>query len=201
MRSVIVLLLILFTSEALADRVVRLQPINTDEAPDECHALLPRVNAVSLAQQLAGRIELASCVADHAIIPIELDVGAESVVLIDELICPAFTLLDQVMANGDAATKIAALRLKAEIYTRMGARMMATVPAPANMSGRAAARHDTLRRSTLEMIEPWEDLGRVTHQRIVDIARVHPELQRNKAVLVAVNDSERKLATPIAMRE
>lgn len=200
MRSFIVLSLMLLAPGAFAAPTARLLPINENEAPDPCHSILVRVNAPSLAQQLAGRIELASCVADQAIVPIELNDEPESVAIIDELVGPAFTLLDQVMANGDAATKIAALRVKADIYARMSARMLATVTMPANMSGKAAARYDTRRRIVREWIEPWQDHGRMTHERIVVIARAHPQLQRNKVVQLAINDSERKLATPIATR-
>ncbi len=200
MRSFIVVSLILLASEAVAAPRTRLPPINDDEAPGPCHTILERVNAPGLPQQLAGRIELASCVADQAIFPIELSDERESVAIIEELVGPAFHLLDQVMAAGGAATKIAALRVKADIYTRMGARMMATVTVPTNMSGKAAEQYDTRRRIVRELIEPWQDHGRVTHERIVVIARAHPELQRNKVVQLAINDSERKLATPIATR-
>jgi hypothetical protein len=168
-----------------------LPPINAEETPELCRSSLPRVNAPALADQIAGRIELASCVADAAFAPLALTDRPESVVVLDEMVGPAFVLLDEAMSRGDAAAKIAALRVKADIYARMGARMIATVP-PQN----AHRRHDVE-----VMIEPWQVRARRTHQRIVDIGDAHPELQNDPAARLAILDSERKAATPIAQRD
>lgn len=168
--------------------VVGLPPITAEETPERCYASLPRVNGANLDDQIAGRIDLASCVADEALAPLELTDQPESVAVIAEIVGPAFVLLDEAMSRGGAAARVTALHLKGDIYRRMSARMMATAP-PARAS------------LVARWVEPWDARARQTHQAVVDLGNEHPELLEEPATRVAIFDSERKLAVPVAARE
>lgn len=175
-----------------------LAPIVLDETTERCRPIAKRAAVSSLAQQLSARIALAGCVADARIAPLSLIDGQESVLAIEEAVLPAFALLDGVIGAGDASVKIMALRAKADLYSAMAVKMMATVPAPVNTSPEAAALRET-RRSIVEgMVVPWRERSRESHQAIVELGRKHPELAKNPVVQTSIRDSEQALAQQVA---
>ncbi|CAN5878396.1 hypothetical protein BH11MYX3_BH11MYX3_27270 [soil metagenome] len=186
-----------------APPAVTLTPIVVDDTPERCRSLAKRANAPSVTQGLSARIALAGCVAEAAMQPLSLIDGEESVLAVEEAVKPGFELLDLVVDKGDASAKIMALRAKADLYTQMSAKMMNTVPPPANTSAEAAALRETRRQIVDGMVQPWRDRQREAHQQIIGLNRAHPELIKNPVVQTAVRDSERQLAQlgqPVASR-
>ena len=180
-----------------------LSPIVVEDTPERCRSIAKRANVPSVAQGLSARIALAGCLADAAMQPLSLIDGEESMLAIDEAVKPGFEMLDLVVDKGDAATKIMALRAKADLYTQMSAKMLNTVPPPANTSAEAAALRETRRQIVGQMVQPWRDRQREAHQAIVGLNRAHPELIKNPVVQAAVRDSQRQLAQlgqPVAVR-
>ena len=56
-----------------------------------------------------------------------------------------------------------------------------------------------MRRQTLDaQLEPWRDAAGRSFQRVVELARVHPELADRPAVRTAVRDSQQRLKGPAA---
>ena len=178
-----------------------LPPITVEETPERCYESLERVNAPTLDEQVSGRIDLASCVADEALAPLELTDQPESVIVIDEMMGPAFWLLDEAMSRGDTAVRVAALRTKADIFGRMGTRMLATVAPSRSATFDAALQRERRLQIVGRMVEPWEERARQTHAQIVALGDAHPELLQDPAAQLAILDSERRLAIPIATRE
>jgi hypothetical protein len=158
-----------------------------DELPDACAPMLGRVNAPGPHHLLAW-VDLARCVARSAIAQLELDDSPDSVALLEEMTSPSFVLLDHVTRRAAAATTIEALHAKADIYGRMGDRMLATV---------SRADRDRVE----QMIEPWNERARAVYRKIIALGDAHPELSWNPGVRLAIRDSERHLAAPIATRE
>jgi hypothetical protein len=182
------------TVSAAPPATVALSPIVLDETTARCKPLAKRASVPSLAQQLAARIALASCIADARIGPLSLIDGQESVLAIEEAVQPAFAMLDGVIEAGDASVKVMALRAKADLYATMCMKMMNTVPAPANTTPEAASLRETRRQIVDGMIMPWHDRSREAHRAVVDLGKKHPELVKNPVVQTAIRDSERQLA-------
>jgi len=154
-----------------------------------------------MVQQLSARIALAGCISDARMQPLQLIDSQESILALEEANAPAFALLDNVIEVGDANAKIMALRAKAQLYTAMGAKMALTVPPATDNSPEAMALKDTRKQIVDGMMQPWRDRGREMHTMIVQLGRVHPELQRNPVAQTTIRESERQLAIPVATRE
>ena len=170
------------------------------ELPEPCEPMLDRVNARG-PQRLPAWVELARCVANAAIAQLELDDSADSVALLEEMTGPSFVLLDHVTGKADVATKISALRAKADLYTQMGGLMLATVAQPTTSRAKAWRHYEARRAKIEDMIEPWNERATATHRRIVALGEAHPELASNPEVRLAIRNSERQLSVPIATRE
>lgn len=177
-----------------------LATIVIEDLPERCKPIAKRANVPSRAQQLTGRIALASCLADARASGLELIDGQESVIALEQAAEQSFAMLDNVAEVGDAGVKVSALRAKADLYTTLAAKLAATVPPALDATPESAALHDMRRQIVDGMIQPWRDRNREAHQAIVDLARAHPELARNPVAQTAIRDSERVLAVPVATR-
>lgn len=173
---------------------VSLAPIVLDDTTQRCKPLLKRASVPALAQALSGRIALAACIADARMAALSLIDGQESVLAIEDAVQPAFAMLDSVIDAGDASTKIMALRAKADLYSGMCMRMLNTVPATANTTPEAASLRETRRQIVDGMMTPWHERTRETHQAIVGLGKMHPELAKNPVVQTAIHESQRQLA-------
>lgn len=178
----------------------QLATIVIEDLPERCKLLAKRASVPSLAQQLTGRIALATCLADARQSSLELIDGQESVLALEAASEQAFAMLDNVVDVGDASVKIIALRAKADLYSALVTKMLMTVPPRADASAESQALQDTRRQIVEGMVQPWRDRGRELHQTIVELGRTHPELAKNPVAQTAIRDSERQLAVPVATR-
>lgn len=188
----------LLTPVAFAERAPPLAPIVERDTPERCRPLAKRANVPEVSQAMSARIALAGCIADARVAELSLIDGQESMLAIDAVVAPPLALLDSVIEAGDPSTKIMALRAKADLYTQLAAKMMNTVPAPANTSPEAATLRELRRQIVDAMVMPWREQVRAAHQTIVDLGRAHPELIRNPVVQGAIQNSERELAIALA---
>jgi hypothetical protein len=180
---------------------VQLAPIDVAALPVPCKPLVAKAQSPTLSVALPARVSLASCIAEHAIAPLELcDCGA-SIAAIDAAAAPAIALLDDVVTNGDPASQAIAEHTEGQLYAGFVIRMMATLPALGPTATEAEIALRDMRKQTLELqLAPWREAAMTSFQHVVEIARAHPELTKNPVVATAVRDSERRLAAEVATR-
>lgn len=176
-------------------------PFALDETTRRCQPLAKRASIGTVPQALSARVLLASCIADARIAVLSLIDGQESVLAMEEAVEPAIAMLDGVIAAGDPGLKISALHAKADLYGRMAAKMMDTVPPPANTTPEAAALRETRREIIAGMLGAWRDHIQGAHQAIVDLGRKHPALAKNPVAQATIRESERVLAEQVARAE
>jgi hypothetical protein len=181
--------------------LVQLAPIDLTAIPEACKPLAKRVLAPRLADALAARISLASCMAERAIAPLQLCDCADSVVAIDGAAKPALALLDDVIANGDAVMQVLAEHAVGRLYDGFAARMMATLPAIAAAASESEIALRDMRKQTLEaQLAPWREAALASFEHVIELAKAHPALTRTPATATAVRDSQQRLAAEVASR-
>ena len=177
-----------------------LTPVNAEEVPEACRDLAKMASSPSKYAALSARISLASCLADHAMKPLVLCDCEQSVHEIEEAAAPSLALLDEVFAAGDATTKILARHARGEMLSSFVARMLATVPPPPNGTSEALALRDLRLDLVQPLVEPWRAKARSAHEEVDRLAKAHPQLAKNQAIVAAVRTSRDRLAQGVAKR-
>jgi len=179
----------------------RLTPIDPSTVPAPCQPLAKQALAATPVA-LSARISLATCLADRAVAPLTLCDCGESILAVDTATEPALALLDEVIDADDPPSQAIAEHAEGELYAGLAVRLLATLPAlqPGASADEIALRE--MRRRTLDaQLEPWREAASHAFQRVVELARAHPELADDRAVAAAVRDSQRRLAAePAAAR-
>jgi hypothetical protein len=198
MRPFVLISLGLLAATAHADRTpkspaVNLSPILLDEIPERCRPIAKQASASNLAVALGARISLANCIAPEAIAPLQLCDCADSIIALDEAVAPAITLLDEVAAAGDPHNSLLAEHARAELYSGMRIRMAKTIPTPDSTEESFALRD--ARQALLEaQLAPWTEAIAAASERIVEIAKANPRLEKHPVVKSAVEASKQRLA-------
>lgn len=174
-------------------------PIDPSAVPEACRALAQRAVAPGPAA-LSARISLAVCMADRAVAPLALCDCGESILAVDTAAEPALALLDEVIDVGDPASQVIAEHAEGELHAGFAVRLLATLPALRPDASPAEVALREMRRQTLDaQLAPWRDAATRSFQRVVELARAHPELADHTAVKTAVRDSQERLTRqPIA---
>jgi len=171
-----------------------LTPIDPSAVPAGCLPLAKQAQAASPAA-LSARISLAICLADRAVAPLALCDCGESILAVDTATEPALALLDEVIDAGDPASQAIAEHAEGELHAGLTVRLLATLPAlqPGATAAESALRE--MRRQTLEaQLAPWREAATRSFQRVVELARAHPELADQPAAATAVRDSQQRLS-------
>jgi len=171
-----------------------LPALDPKDIPDRCKDIAKRASVPSLVQALSARISLAACLADARLATLSLLDCSESVLAIEEVVAPSIDLLGQVIAAGDASMQVLAQHAKAELYTTMMMRMLSTVPPAAGTTPEAYALRDSRLAIVESLIERWRIEARDAHHAVVEIAKAHPELQKNPVVQTVVRESKARVA-------
>lgn len=180
---------------------VQLLAIDLTTVPQACRAQVKQAQAPVLAVALAARIALARCMADQAIAPLSLCDCGESIVAIDAATAPAIAILDDVIANGDEATRLLAEHAQGQLYTGLVTRMVATLPRPGPGATDAEFALRDIRSQTLEaQLAPWREAALAAYQNAFDIGKANTRLASNPAVASALRDSQQQLAAGVATR-
>ena len=181
--------------------MVQLAPIDLTVIPDPCKPQAKQALASSLSKALSARTSLASCIAERAIAQLLLCDCADSIIAIDTAVKPAMALLDDVIDNGDTATKLIAEHAEGQLYLGFATRMLATLPAVGPNASDAEVTLRDMRKQTLEaQLAPWREAAMAAFQHVVDLAKAHPELATSPATATAVRDSQQRLAADVAVR-
>ncbi|MBA3394969.1 MAG: hypothetical protein H0T89_20145 [Deltaproteobacteria bacterium] len=160
--------------------------------PEKCHPMVKQATTPNRMLALSARITLANCVAEAKLATLQLVDAQDSVQAVDDATAHSFAILDEVIGNADAVTKIVAEQAKAELYTNMAIRMLASVPAPG--AGEAAsALHQTRKDLLVGMLAPWRDKAAASYEHIVAIANADPKLVKNPVVATALRTSKDRL--------
>jgi hypothetical protein len=137
--------------------------------------------------------------ADRAVAPLPLCDCGESILAVDTATEPALALLDEVIDTDDPASQVIAEHAEGELYVGLTTRLLGTLPALGPGASAAEAALREMRRQTLDaQLEPWRDAAARSFQRVVELARAHPELADRPAVRTAVRDSQQRLKQPAA---
>lgn len=169
-----------------------LAPIDLAAVPETCHALAKQAGAARLPIALQARMSLASCIAEAKLATLQLVDAHESVLAVDDATAHSVALYDEVIAHGDPVTKIVAHQAKADLYTNMAVRMLATVPPPT--AGDASAALHATRKQILEgQLAPWRDRAFDAAEHILLLAKANPKLDKNPVVQAAVRTSRERL--------
>lgn len=187
-----------YDDDTLAAPVVptRYTAIDVATAPKVCSAAAFRVTKATAAVSPDARLAYATCLADASASKLSLIDGHESVLALEAAIAPSLGLFDEVIALATPSYQLLAHHAKLRVYLAMAGRMLASVPQPAQSTS-AAAELAASRRQIVElMIEPWREQIRVDAQAVIDLAKKHPELAKNRVAANAILES-RKLA-PVA---
>ncbi len=172
----------------------RLTPIDPSTVPEPCQPLAKQAVAASPVA-LSARISLATCLADRAVAPLTLCDCGESILAVDTATEPAIALLDEVIDADEPVTQAIAEHAEGELYAGFTARLLATLPPLRPDAPAAEVALREMRRRTLDaQLAPWRDAAARSFQRVVEIARAHPELADSSAVATAVRDSQHRLA-------
>jgi hypothetical protein len=182
-------------TEPAASRLTRIDP---SAVPEACQPLAKQALAPGPAA-LSARISLAVCMADRAVAPLPLCDCGESILAVDTATEPALALLDEVIDTDDPASQVIAEHAEGELYAGLATRLLATLPALGPGASAAEAALREMRRQTLDaQLEPWRDAAARSFERVVELARTHPELADRPAVRTAVRDSQQRLKPPAA---
>jgi len=180
---------------------VRLAPIDLATVPEACQSLAKQAVAPTLQVALSARVSLASCLAEHAVSPLELCDCGDSVAAIDKAVAPAIALLDDVVDNADPATQMIAEHTEGELYAGFSLRLLATLPKLAPEATEAEQSLRDLRKQTLEaQLTPWREAAMTAFQHVVELSKDHPAAAALPVVAAAVRDSEQRLAADVAAR-
>lgn len=168
--------------------------IVVDDIPEACRSLGKVANSTSLAQALSARISLASCLVDEKIRGLPLCDCEQSINDLNAAAAPSIALLDEAFSLGDPATKILARQALGDMLQSFATRVVSTVPAPADGSESASALRETRLQLIMPLVTPWFVRAQSAYMELDRIAREHPALAKNPAVLTAVRASRQKLA-------
>jgi hypothetical protein len=174
--------------------IPRLATLDPSAVPEACQPLANQAAAASPAA-LSARISLAICLADRAVAPLSLCDCGESILAVDTATEPALALLDEVIDTSDPASQAIAEHAEGELYAGFTARLLATLPALRPDASPAEATLREMRRQTLDaQLAPWREAATRSFQRVAELARAHPELADQPAVMTVVRDSQQRLA-------
>lgn len=180
---------------------VTLVSIDTNKVPEACKPIVKNTHGPALATALSARLSLVSCMAEQALVPLALCDCGESIEQVNAAVAPALVILDDVIANGDVATRAIAQHTKGDLHTGFATRLTATLPRPAAGAPESEVALRDLRAQNLEaQLTPWRDTARDSYQAIVDLAKAHPELTRNPVATAALRDSQQRLAANVASK-
>lgn len=174
--------------------------IADEDIPEACIDLAKLADSPSKNQALSARISLASCLVDENAKSLVLCDCEQSVNDINVVIEPSLAVLDDVFANGDAATQVLARSTQGQILSGFAQRMLATVPPPANATEEAVALRDTRVTMLAPLIQPWRIRAQDAFTQVDKLARENPTLAKNPAVIEAVRTSRDKLSQGVANR-
>jgi hypothetical protein len=79
-------------------------------------------------------------------------------------------------------------------------RLLQAVPPPLNSSEEAVALRETRLAMLQPLIQPWQARAQAAYTDVDKLARKHPQLAKNAAVVAAVRTSRAKLAQGVAKR-
>jgi hypothetical protein len=176
----------------------RFTPVDPSAVPEGCLPLARQAQAASPAA-LSARISLAICLADRAVAPLALCDCGESILAVDTAAEPALALLDEVIDAADPASQAIAEHAEGELHAGFAARLLATLPALGPGASAAETALREMRRQTLEaQLAPWREAATRSFQRVVELARAHPELAAHPAAATAVRDSRQRLGSQTA---
>jgi hypothetical protein len=178
---------------------VQLAPIDVAALPEACKPLAKQALSPTLSVAFAGRMSLASCMAERAIAPLELCDCGESIVAIDKAAAPAIALLDEVIEKSDPATQALAEHAEGQLYNGFVTRLQATLPPLTAGATESEMALRDMRKQTLEaQLAPWREAAMASFQRVVDLVKEHPALANNRVVAAAHRDSQQRLAAAAA---
>jgi hypothetical protein len=175
-----------------------LAPIDLREIPEQCHPVAKQAAATNVVAALSARISLANCLADVKLAPLKLVDCEASMQEVDEAVAPAFALLDEVIAGAtDDVTKIVAERAKAELYTQMHTKMLATLPPPGTTQASLAMY--AARKSILDLqLTRWQDAAATSWEHILAIVKATPKLEKNPVVALNARTARDRLKLHVA---
>lgn len=180
---------------------VTLVSIDTTTVPDACKPLLKQTHGPALATALSARLSLVSCMAEKALAPLALCDCGDSIEQVDHAVAPALVVLDDVVANGDVATRAVAQHTKGDLYSGFAARLVATLPKPAAGAPDSEVALRDMRAQNLEtQLAPWREIARTSYQQVIELAKAHPEVTRNPVATAALRDSQQRLAADVASK-
>jgi hypothetical protein len=175
-----------------------LSPIDLATIPDACHALARQAGTARLPAALAARSSLARCLATAKLAKLVLVDCEESVLAVDEATRQSFELFDEVIANApDAVTKIVVEQAKADLYTNLAVRMLATIPAPGTTEA-SIAMHRARKAILDAWLVRWRDGAARSYEHILELAKREPVLEKNPVVAAAVRTAKDRLRLHVA---
>lgn len=174
--------------------------IDLDETPPPCQPLARQALAPNAALALPARISLASCLADAALAPLALLDCEASKLEVEDATARSFELLADVIEHAtDDTTKVIAEHTRAELYTTMTRRMVATVPPP-DGSDASTSLHDIRQQLLESLLASWRDKASEAHAHVLAIVKRDPRLAKNPVVAAAAraarDDLQRAAAAP-----
>jgi hypothetical protein len=175
----------------------RLSEIAIEELPESCRELGTLAGSPSPAQALSARISLAGCLVEQSVRTLQLCDCEQSVNEVEAAASPSIALLDEVFAAGDPAMKILARQAEGDMLQGFATRLLATVPPLVDTNESAVALRELRLNMLTPLVNPWFVRARSAYTELDRIAREHPELAKNRAVLIAVRSARAKLAQGI----
>ncbi|HEU0031217.1 MAG TPA: hypothetical protein VFQ53_11330 [Kofleriaceae bacterium] len=176
---------------------VNLAPIDVSTLPDACRPIAKQASAPVVTQALQARVNLAGCIAEQKVGKLELLDTQESMLAIEDAIQPSLALLDEVAKAGDLPMQVIALHARGELYTSMANRMLAAIP-PAPQTPDGAAFRETRKALLENLLAPWRGEAIAAAERVVELAKQHPELTKNPMLRTALRASQDRVATKVA---
>jgi hypothetical protein len=179
--------------------LLALTAIDPQQLPEPCRDMAKLADSPTQRVALATRVSLASCIATQQLKPLSLLDCELSMHEVEDATARSFALLDEVASAGDPAFQIIALHAEGELYAQMTTRMKNTLPQVApGATDPASVLIETRAQTLAQLLAPWHDREQKAYAEVDRVARLHPELARNREVEMAVRDSEKRLLPGVA---
>jgi hypothetical protein len=170
-----------------------LTAVDPAEVPESCRDFAKLAESAHRNVALSARIALATCLVDESSKPLVLCDCEQSVVELGAALAPGLAMLDEVFTAGDPAMQILARQAQGELLVRFATRMLATVPPPVNRTSEALALRETRLQMLRPLVSPWLVRAQSLFTDLERIARAHPQLEKNAAVVAAVRSARTQL--------